>query len=284
MRAGDIARLILLAAIWGSSFIFMRVLAPVVGAAVVANMRLLIAGVVMLVYFRLTRYECEWRQHWRHYVIIGIVNSSIPFLLYAFAALHIPASYSVIFNSTSPLFGAVFSAMWLSERLTRKRVSGLLLGATGVTLVSKVGAAQMDEMFFWAVAACLVAPMCYGLSGVYVKKYAAGVKPMAIAGMSQLVAGLALVPAAIAMPPAGEITGSVVLNMLALALLSGVIGYMLYYRLLADVGATRALTVTFLMPAFGMLWGVLFLGETITASMILGSALIVGGTALIARK
>lgn len=284
MRPTDLTRLILLAAIWSSSFIFMRVLSPVLGAATVAGLRLLIAGSAMLFYFWITRFDCKWRPHWRHYVVIGLVNSSIPFFLYAFAALHIPASYSVIFNSTSPLFGAIFSAFWLSDRMTARRMIGLIIGAVGVALVSKVGAAQMDAMFFWAVAACLVAPMCYGLSGVYVKKFAAHIEPMAIAGASQMLAGLALIPAIVAMPPSGAITAAVVLNLLALALLSGAIGYLLYYRLLADVGATRALTVTFLMPAFGMLWGVIFLREAITPAMVGGAVMIVGGTNLIARR
>ena len=262
----------------------MRVLSPVLGAAATADLRLLIAGVVMLAYFAAIKFDCYWRENWKHYVIIGVVNSSIPFFLYAFAALHIPASYSVIFNSTSPLFGAVFSAIWLSDRLTGRKIAGLISGAFGVALVSRVGAAKMDAMFGWSVAACLLAPMCYGLAGVYIKKYAKSVKPMAIAGASQMTAGLALIPAFALMPPKGDITTTGAINILALAILGGVIGYMLYYRLLKDVGPTKALSVTFLMPAFGVLWGVIFLGETVTVAMIIGCLFIVSGTALIAKR
>src|SRR5512147_1158843 len=115
----------------------MRVLSPVLGAAATADLRLLIAGIIMLVYFAAIKFDCNWAQNWKHFIIIGVVNSSIPFFLYAFAALHIPASYSVIFNSTSPLFGAVFSAIWLNDRLTGRKVAGLLSGAAGVVLVSR---------------------------------------------------------------------------------------------------------------------------------------------------
>lgn len=284
MRPADITRLILLAAIWGSSFIFMRVLAPVLGAITTADSRLIIAGVAMLCYFAVIRFDLNWRANWRQYAIIGIVNSSLPFSLYAFAAKHIPASYSVIFNSTSPLFGAVFSAIWLSDRLTIRKIAGLISGAVGVALVSKVGGAKIDAMFGWSVAACLAAPMCYGLAGIYTKKFAANIKPMAISGGSQVMAGLALLPLALLFPPTGEISTKIVVYTVILAVLCGSIAYVLYYRLVSDVGPTKALSVTFLMPAFGMLWGVLFLHESVTLPMIAGCLMIIAGTFLITRE
>ena len=284
MRPADITRLILLAAIWGSSFIFMRVLAPVLGAITTADSRLLIAGVAMLGYFAVIRFDLAWRENWKQYAIIGVVNSSIPFSLYAFAAQHIPASYSVIFNSTSPLFGAVFSAIWLNDKLTLRKIAGLISGAVGVALVSKVGGAQVDAMFGWSLAACLAAPMCYGLAGIYTKKKASKIKPMAISGGSQIMAGLALLPLALLFPPTGEINSRIVIYTIILAVLCGSIAYVLYYRLVSDVGPTKALSVTFLMPAFGMLWGVIFLHESVTLPMIAGCLMIIAGTVLIARK
>ena len=284
MKPSDIFRLIVLAAIWGGSFIFMRVLAPVLGPVITADLRVLIAGLALILYFRVIGFDLEWKTNWKHYLIIGVINSGIPFLLYAFAALHIPASYSVILNSTSPMFGVIFSAIWLSEKLTLKKVFGIILGVIGVSFVAKVGTVATDVFFFLSIAACLTAAICYALAGVYIKRFVKTAKPMGIAGASQLLAGLVLLPFVFFSPLRGEITTSVIFNVLGLALVCSAIAYLIYYKLMADVGPTKALTVTFLMPAFGMLWGYIFLSETITIPMILGCGLIILGTSLVVKK
>src|SRR5262245_59582955 len=137
MSAKDLACLLALAALWGSSFVFMRICAPVLGPLVTADLRLLIAGVALIGYFWIIGLDWEWRKFWKGYFVIGVVNSALPFSLYAYAAQYIPASYSVILNSTAPMFGAVFSATWLNERITRAKLAGLVLGAIGVSLVAK---------------------------------------------------------------------------------------------------------------------------------------------------
>ena len=284
MRNVDLARLALLAAIWGGSFIFMRVLAPVLGPVLTATSRVTIAGVALVVGFRLAGFDADVRGQWRHYVVIGVVNSAIPFLLFSFAALHLPASYSSILNSATPLFAALLSAAFLAERLTPVKLAGLVSGAAGVVLVSKAGPVAPDAMTSIAITACLAAALCYAASSVYMKKYAAGAKPMAIAGWSQVAAGLVLLPLVPFAPARGEITAAVVANALGLSLLCSAVAYLLYYRLIADIGPTRALTVAFLIPLFGMAWGAFLLGETITWPMIAGCALIVGGTFAVVRR
>ena len=283
MRATDVARLVLLAAIWGASFIFMRTLAPVLGPVLTAQARVTIAGIALIAYFRFTGFDAGLRRHWRHFLVIGLVNSALPFLLFAFAAVHLPASYSAILNAAAPLFSVLLSAVWLDERLTAPRIAGLAAGVAGVALVTRAGPVAPDAMFGWATAACLVAALCYALAGIYIKRRATGVKPMAIAGWSQMFAGLALLPLTPFAPATGTLTGIVVANMLALALLCSAVAYLLYYRLIADLGPSRAMSVTFLIPLFGMLWSVLFLDETITLPMLAGCALIVGGTLLVVR-
>ena len=283
MGVADTGRLVVLAAIWGGSFIFIRVLAPTLGPVVTAGSRVLIAGIALVVYFRATGFDAELSRFWRHYLVIGVVNSAIPFLLYAYAALHIPASYSAILNAATPSFAMLLSVGFLGERLTAPKVAGLIAGAAGVALVSKAGPVMPDAMFGWAVAACLGAALCYAVAGIYVKKYAAAVKPMAIAGWSQLLAGGVLLPLVPLAPPPGILTVAVVANVFGLALVCSAIAYLLYYRLIADIGPTRTLTVTFLIPLFGMLWGALILDETITLAMIGGCALIVGGTLAVLR-
>lgn len=281
MRAGDIVRLVTLAAIWGGSFIFMRVLAPVLGSVVTADLRVLIAGLALLAYFRLIRFDPEWRRCWKKYLFIGAINSALPFFLFSFAALHIPASYSVILNSTSPFFAAVFSAMWLGERLTVRKFAGLVLGAVGVALVARVRAAESDALFVWAMGACILAAVCYGISATYIKRWGRDLRPMGIAGGSQVMAGLLLIPAIPLAPIRAAVTMPIVAAVIVFALLCSAIAYLLYYRLIADMGPTKALTVTFLMPVFGMIWGATILRESITVSMLAGTALILLGTTLV---
>jgi drug/metabolite transporter (DMT)-like permease len=284
MRIQDIARLVVLAAIWGASFIFMRILAPALGPILTADLRVLIAGVALSIYFAAIRFNPQWKSNWRHYCLIGVGNSAIPFALFSYAALHIPASYSVILNSTSPLFAAIFSAAWLNDRLTARKVVGIFLGFAGVALVAKVGAQAVDDSFILSVLACLIASACYGLMGVYIKRFATSVKPLGIAGGSQLAAGLSLLPLIPFSPMRGELTSFVITNILCFALVCSALAYLLYFRLMEDLGPTKALTVTFLMPVFGMAWGALFLGEQITLGMVGGAALVVFGTFFVLRK
>ena len=284
MKNADLFRLLLLAAIWSGSFIFIKVLAPVLGPVATASLRLVIAGVILSVYFRLINFDVNWKEHWRHYVIIGVVNSSIPFLLYSFAALHLPASLSVILNSSTPLFAAVFAAIWLNDKLTPIKIFGLVLGMCGVSLVAVKEAITVSEFGLYAAIACLVAAICYGLAGIYIKKFSPFLKPLAVAGATQLAAGIALLPFIALSPITGVIDLKIVLNMLALALMCSAFAYMLYYKLIADIGPAKSATVTLIMPAFGLVWGVIFLKEVITSQMIIGCLLIILGLILVLFK
>ena len=283
MTAADFGRLVALAAIWGGSFIFQRVAAPVLGAALTAEGRLLIAGLVLALWFRLTGFDPQWRRYGRQYLAIGVVNMALPSLLYAFALTHIPASLAAILNSTSPMFGALFAALFLGERLTRRMGFGCAAGAIGVALVARPDGFGTTPMFGAAVAACLAACVCYGYTGVVIRRHAAGTPSRGIAVGSQLAGAALLLPLLPFSPPLAEPTVFAISNLLALALLANALGMVLYFRLITDAGATRALTVTYLTPAFALLWGALFLGETLPASALAGGVLIVAGTVLVTR-
>ncbi|HVT36219.1 MAG TPA: DMT family transporter [Nevskiaceae bacterium] len=284
MRTADYVRLLTLAAIWGSSFIFMRVLAPVLGPVVTADARILIAGSVLSLWFAVTGFALDWKREWRQYLVIGAISSALPFMLFAYAAAHIPAGFSAIYNSTAPLFGAVCGALWLGERFTFNRGLGLFAGLAGVALVSRASSSATDEQFAPATLACLGAAACYALGGVYLKRRASHLKPAMITAGSQLAGGLLLLPLTPMLPPAGGIDATIVLNGLALALMCSGAAYLIYYRLIADIGPTRALSVTFLIPVFGLLWAFLFLGERITGGMLTGCALVLVGTWLVTRS
>src|SRR6185295_15044852 len=170
MHASDIFRLVLLAAIWGGSFVFLRVVAPALGPIVTADLRVLIAWGALTIYLGVVGIKANWRLFWQQYLVIGAFNAALPFYLFAFAALHIPASYSAILNATSPFFGALFARLWLGEKITVLKSLGFAFGIAGVGLVTGVAPGALGSSTTWAMAACLVAAMSYGFVSVYTKK------------------------------------------------------------------------------------------------------------------
>ena len=284
MRPADYARLVALAAIWGAAFIFMRVAAPVLGPVWTPELRVGIGGLALLAWFRLAGFEPGLRAHWRSYLVVGTVGIAVPFVLYSFAAMHAPASLLAIVNATAPIFGLAWGALFRDERVTLRKATGLALGVAGVALIARPAGLAESPMFGWAVAAALGACCLYGVVGVLIKRFAGGVTPRGMAVGNQLAAAVVLVPLLPFVPPLGAPTALVVANMLALALLASGVAFVLYFRLIADVGATRALTVTYLIPLFGILWGALFLGEALPASALAGGVLILGGTVLVTRR
>lgn len=282
MRPGDVARLVALAAIWGASFLFMRIVAPALGPVLTAELRTLIAGVALAAWFAATGFNPQWRRWGRHYVIVGIGSSAVPFLLWAYAALTLGAGLLSVLNATSPMFGALCSALLVGERLGARRIAGLAIGVAGVALVSQPEPGA--GLHYPALCAALFAAFCYGLIATYIKRFASDAPSRGMAVGSQLAAGLLLIPFVPLWPPAAVPTPLAVASILALGLLCTAIAYLLYFRLIADLGATGGLTVTYLIPVFGVLWGVLFLGERVTAPMLAGAALVVLGTVFVLRK
>jgi drug/metabolite transporter (DMT)-like permease len=280
----DAARLVLLGAIWGASFVLVRVLAPVIGPWWVAAGRLLVGGVAIAIWLALLHQSVGVRTHWRAYLFIGVLNSALPFVLWAYAALHLPASYLVILNAMTPLFGAVLAPFALGERLDARRIGGLVAGVAGVVLVTRAVPLEADTAFVKALCAGLAAALCYALAALWIKRKGAGLAPMGIAAWSQVFAGAVVLPFAVPSQGSGPWDGSVAVNLALLGLVCSGIAYVLYYRLIRDIGPTRAMTVTFLIPAFGVLWASWLLDESIMRGMLAGAALIVAGTAAVLRQ
>lgn len=278
MRPGDAARLIALAAIWGASFLFIRITAPAIGAVATADVRMLIAGGALAAYYALTGFDIEWRRWWRWYLLIGVLNSAAPFLLFAYAALELSVSQLVVANATSPMWGALLSALLLRERLSLARIAGLVLGVGGVALVS----GAQGSAAWLALAAALGAAFSYGLTGVVLRRWARETSARGMAAGTLVLGGVLLLPWVVASPPPWP-SMTVVITMLALGLVCGAIAYVMYFRLIADIGATGALTVTYLVPLFGVLWGALFLGEVPSMQVIAGGLVVIAGTVLVLR-
>lgn len=274
----NMVRLFSLAAIWGISFILTRIAAPVLGPVVTADARALIAGISLLLYMLFRRMNPEWRSYAKHYLIVGFLNASLPFLCFSYAGMHIPAGYSALLNATTPLFGAILSALFLSEKMTVGKIVGILCGAAGVALVAKVGGIHLTPPVILSIAGCLVAAASYALTGIYIKKHGHGLHFTALTMGSQLFGGLLLVPAVPFSPLIAAPSLLVVICMLASGIVCTGLALIIYYRMIHDIGPTKALTVTFLVPMFGVLWSALLLDEAITMPMIFGMALILVGT------
>jgi drug/metabolite transporter (DMT)-like permease len=278
MKKTDLACLTVLAALWGASYLFMRVCAGEFGAMTLAGARAAIAAALLLPLL-----AGDWRalrRHWKPVLLVGLTNSALPFVLFALAALGINASLSAIFNAATPLYAAVIGRVWLGEPIGRTRAAGLALGFCGVVWLAADGAGFKPGATGWAVLACVAATMLYAFSAHFSKRYLAAVPPLAVAAGSQLAAALVLAPAALALHPATAPSARAWGALLCLGALCTALAYVLFFRLIARVGAAKTMAVPFLVPAFGVLWGVLFLGETLTQAMAAGSALIVLGTAL----
>jgi drug/metabolite transporter (DMT)-like permease len=283
MPASDLARLLLLAGLWGGSFAFMRVAVPVLGPIWLAFVRVALAFLALFALALVRRAVPPFSAHWRDYVVIGVANSALPFALFCFAEQYVGAAIAAILNATSPFFAAAVAALWLKEGLTLRKLGGMALGLAGVVLLVGWSTQPMAGMMLPATLACLGAALCYGVASVYVKRRMASVPSFAVALYSQLAAAAVLAPALPFVPWPGQPTPLVVGNVLALALASTALAYLLYFRLIATIGPARALTVTFLIPVFGVLWGFVFLGEPVTANTVSGCALILVGTWIAVR-
>ncbi|MFZ6741938.1 DMT family transporter [Undibacterium sp. JH2W] len=281
MRSADLLRLISLAAIWGASFLFMRVLAPVVGVLWSAEVRVGLAGMALLAMMYFTGRAMNFRDNWKSFLILGTINSALPFALYSYAALSIPAGYSAIVNATSPLWGAMLGAAFLGEQLTLRKMAGMAIGVLGVAFLVRLGPVEFNSKLVLAVLACVGATLCYAIVGIYTKKKLVGITPMQMATGSQVGAAFVLLPFLPLAPVQGEITANIAMIGIALALLCSAVAYLIYFRLMADLGPTKALTVTFLIPLFALLWGYLFLHEHISLNTIIGCAGVVLATWLV---
>jgi drug/metabolite transporter (DMT)-like permease len=278
MRRADGGRLVLLAAIWGASFLFTRIAAPAIGPVATADLRMLIASVALLAYYTTIGFDPQWRRWWVLYLVVGLLNSAAPFLLFSFAALALSAGLLAVLNAMSPMWGALLSTVVLRERLSGRRAAGLLIGVAGVALVcAPEGTARWLE-----VAAGLTAALSYAVTGVVLKRWANQASAHGMAVGTQLMGGLLVLPF-LAVAPPSAFTPGVVGALLALGLVCSALGYILYFRLITDIGPTGALTVTYLIPIFGVIWGALFLDETLTVPMVLGALIVVAGTALVLR-
>ena len=280
MSAASLARLLALSAIWGASFLFMRLGAPVLGPTALIAGRVLFAALFLALVGAVLRKPLDARRNALHYLVLGLFNSALPFLLFAFAARTLSASLMAILNATAPISAAVIGAAWTRTALPARSALGLALGVGGVALLVGFDPSTLRAGAPLAIALALAASFSYGIATTYAKS-AKKVEPFANAHGSMWAATLAIVPLLAVAPPLAMPGPAIALSVLALGVVCSGIAYLLYFRLIADIGAASALTVTFLVPVFGVLWGHLILGEPLGWNTLVGAAVVIVGTALV---
>lgn len=280
MPLASVLRLILLASFWGASFLFMRLTANSLGPAVLIEGRVLAAALCLLLISFFLRRQLRFLSHLKHYFIIGAFNTALPFLMFAYAAQTLNASTLAILNSTAPLFAALIASLWQKERLKVKAGLGLFIGMVGVTVLVGQQALALGEQGLWAIFACLLAAAMYGFSANYTK-IAPAVAPFENAHGSMWAAVLIVLPLIPFIPIRDPITLPISLSVLTLGIVCTGFAYLIYFKLVKDDGPASALSVTFLVPLFGILWGRLFLGEAIGFNTLVGALLVITGTILV---
>ncbi len=276
--------LLLLASLWGASFLFMRVGAAEFGALPTAAVRVAIAAIFLL---PLALARGQWpvvAKHWKATFAMGVVNNAVPFSLFCFALLTLNSGLAAVLNATAPMFGALVAWAWFGQQPGGSRSVGLVIGFAGVAMLAGndagFHAGTGGASVIWAMAACLGACVCYGVAANASKRYLYGIPALAITTGSQIGATLALALPAFWFWPAQRPSLHAWLALLVLGVACTGIAYVLFFRLIESAGPARALTVTFLVPVFAVVYGAVFLGESITRWMLLCAAVIVCGTVL----
>lgn len=285
-----IAEFILLAALWGASFLFMHLGAAEFGALPTAGLRVGLAALFLLPVFLVKGVWADFKRRAGLILFVGVLNSALPFALYSYAVLHIATGLSAILNATVPLSGAVVAWLWLKDKPEGTRILGLIVGFAGVallilgkagfTLMPSADANASSSQTLTAMGACLLATLCYGIAASFTKRHLAGAHPLATAAGSQIGASLVLLIPTLSLWPSQAVSATAWLAVATVAMFCTSIAYILFFHIIEKAGPAKALTVTFLVPVFAMFYGVAFLHESITLWTMGCGAVILVGTGL----
>jgi drug/metabolite transporter (DMT)-like permease len=280
MRAQDVIEMLVLAALWGASFLFMRIAVPSLGPIPLIALRVGIGALFLVPILAMRAGLPTLRPNWKPLLIVGVLNSAVPFCLFAYAQLTLAAGFTSVLNASTPIFAAVVAFLWLGDRLTPLRMVGLCTGLAGVVLLVSGTHGLSWSNSGLAVLAALGASLSYGVAGTYTKKYLAGVPALTVATGSMVSATTLLIAPAIWFWPHSLPSAHVWISVVLLGIGCTGVAYILFFRLVARQGPAKAMSVTFLIPLFGVLWGALFLGEALTMNMLISGLVILFGTAL----
>jgi drug/metabolite transporter (DMT)-like permease len=272
--------MVALAALWGGSYLFMRIAVPHLGAAWVVEGRTLAGGLVMAAFIALSKREFALAGHWRGYIVLGITGVAVPFWLIGTAVKTIDASTAAILNATSPIFSAIIAAVWIRERLTAEKIAGIAMSIAGIAVLVGWTPKPMTAAELVACSLSLAACASYGFAAVFTKVHMKQAPSTALSASGCLIGACAMAPFTPWATIMAPVPAAAWLSVLALGVFSTGIAFILYFRLISDLGPVKALMVTLLIPVFGILWGVVLLGEPLTSGRIAGCAIVLVGCAL----
>ncbi len=280
MKTKYFAQLLALSALWGASFMLIRIASPLLGPNVLAAVRIGLATLTLAV---LMRAMCHrWPlEHWRELALLGALAVAVPFSLFSWAALQLPAGYSALLNSTAVVFG-IFSAAWLKEdTLSLPKLLGCLLGFAGVALIVGLGPVQPTPAVVWAAVACTVGAAGYGISTPLMKRALTRMQPLEIAAGIHATSLVMLLPGAVWSWPQAQFTPTAALAVLVMGVVTSGLAYWMHIRIMVHVSPVAAMSPIFLVPVFGVTWGNLVLGEQLSTGIYAGGALVLLASALI---
>ena len=277
MTSASFLRLLTLAALWGGSFLFMRIAANPLGPSVLIEARVLLAALTLLILSFYLKKQLKFMANAKHFFILGLFNSALPFLLFAYSAQFLNASSLAILNSTAPIWAAIIGAVITRTALTKNVIFGLCLGVAGVAILMGWEVVNIGEDAMLPIIAAIGAAVSYAIASNYAKK-APKVGTFDNAHGCMWASVVIILPLLPFFPVREVTTIDIYSAVLFLGVVCTGVAYLLYFRLVSDLGASSALSVTFLIPVFGILWGYIFLGEQIGLNTLAGTVLVVLGT------
>ncbi|MCK8097902.1 DMT family transporter [Bacillus sp. 2CMS4F] len=275
--------LLLLASLFGASFLFIKIASPSLGPLFLIESRVGIAAISLFIFARLLKQKIEIKYKWKELMILGAINAAIPFVLIAYAELNISASLAAIINSTTPLFSVIISILWLKEGKNMRTFLGIIMGCIGVGILVGWSPIQLNVKVILSIVAISLAALFYGIGGVYSKRAFQDMKSFDLAIGQQLGASIVLLPFALLDMPNKLPSIGVTISVLGLAIFSTSVAYLLYFYLIKNIGPTKTVSVTLLVPIFGIIWGVLFLDERTTLSTYIGLSVVLMSILLVSN-
>jgi len=269
MKLIDLARLFLLAALWGASFLLIRIAAPILGIFFTVSLRIILAAFALGLSGAIAS-PSKLKSRWQSYLLLGLFNNVIPFLLIAIAVVNINASIATILNATTPLFTAIVSAIWLKESLNKRKIVGLLLGIVGVAILVGWSPLPLSPPVIFGGISALIAALSYGIAAVYARHRFMSDRVAETAFGQLTSSSILLIPVAFTTIPKTIPSLEVIFAVVVLAIACTAFAYPLYFQLISNIGATGAVTVAFLIPAFSLLFGNILLGEPVNSGLIFG--------------
>ena len=264
----------ILGAVWGSAFMFIKIATPELGPIALVNIRLAVAGLIFIPFLLKQKYLKHFRSNLKNILVLSVINTALPFSLFAYASLESSSNMLSILNGTTAIMAVVISTIWLKIRLNFFQIMGVFIGLFGIVVL-----ANPDNVYISMKATifCLSAAFCYALSANYIQKFAYKTNTIVLIGWSLVIASVLLLPITFFNLPSQLPSNNVIFSILWLGVISTGVAFLGYVRLIEKVGAVKTATVAYFIPVFGVIWGYVFLGEPITLQILIGMILILIG-------